>query len=150
MTVEDEYATFTEMVVAREMVENVVAIFTSYAPIKIDAVFIFKDSYSPLIKLDPSVYQISEVNPYCIQFDQGNVQPGAGVSVIYKHRVEYHIIDLPHEIRASLQSNKQTGSLEIIKMPIQAVGRRTHLIDIQRPNFDGSGIIHNDDATTTY
>ena len=150
MTVEDEYATFTEMVVAREMVENEVAIFTSYAPIEIDAVFIFKDSYSPLIKLEPSVYQISGVNPYCIQFDQGNVQPGVGVSVIYKHRVEYHIIDLPHEIRASLQSNKQTGSLEIIKMPIQVVGRRTHLIDIQRPNFDGSGIIHNDDATTTY
>ena len=74
---------------------------------------------------------------------------GAGVSFLYKHRVEYHIIDAPHEIRASMQANKQSGALEVIKMPLQAVGRRSHLIDMQRPNFDGSGLIFNDYDTNT-
>ena len=54
-------------------------------------------------------------------------------------------MDLPHEIRASLGKDKLSGQFEILKMPIQAIGRRTHLIDMQRPNFDGSGIIFNDD-----
>lgn len=150
ITVEDEYASFTEMVVARRMIGDEVAVFLSYAPIEISAVYLFKDSTSPLVKLQPTTYSIVENNPYCIRFANGNVMEGDGVSILYKHRVEYHVIDMPHEIRASLTSNKQTGALEVIKLPIQAVGRRTHLIDIRRPNYDGSGIIYNDDAPSTY
>ena len=103
----------------------------------------------PLYKLDPTVYEVSPNNKYCVQFAAGNVPEGAGVSFLYKHRVEYHIIDAPHEIRASMQANKQSGALEVIKMPLQAVGRRSHLIDMQRPNFDGSGLIFNDYDTNT-
>lgn len=147
VTVEDEYAQFTEMVVARQMAEDTVGVFLSYAPLEngIVAVYIFKDSYSPLIKLSQSVYSIAENNPYCLVFRKGNVPEGAGVSVLYRHRVEYHVVDLPHEIRASLGKDKLSGRYEILKMPIQAIGRRTHLIDMQRPNFDGTGIILNDD-----
>lgn len=147
ITVEDEYAQFTEMVVSRKMAEDTIGIFLSYAPLEdgIVSVYIFKDSTSPLIKLNPSVYSISPNNPYCIVFKKGNVPEGVGVSILYKHRVEYHIIDLPHEIRASLGKNKTSGQYEILKMPIQVIGRRTHLIDMQRPNFDGGGIIYNDD-----
>lgn len=147
VTVEDEYASFTEMLVAREMIGDEVAVFLSYAPIEdgIVAVYTFKDSESPLIKLDPSVYEIVPENPYCLRFAPGNVPPETGVSVLYKHRVEYHIIDMPHEIRASLGKDKKSGQFQILKMPIQGVGRRTHLIDMQRPNYDGSGIIYNDD-----
>ncbi len=144
ITVEDEYASFTEMVEARLMVGEEVAVFLSYAPIEASAVYLFKASDEPLILLDKTTYEIVPDNPYCIRFEPGNVAEGDGVSVLYKHRVEYHIIDIPHEIRASLQTNKQTGAFEVIKMPIQAVGRRTHLIDVQRPNYDGSGIIYND------
>lgn len=148
VTVEDEYASFTEMLVARQMNDNEeVAVFLSYAPLSdgIVGVYIFKNSDSPLIKLNPSTYYISPVNPYCLMFTKGNVLDGMGVSVLYKHRVEYHIIDMPHEIRASLGKDKKSGQFQILKMPIQAIGRRTHLIDMQRPNFDGSGIILNDD-----
>lgn len=149
ITVDDEYAWFTEMVVAHTMVDDIMAVFLSYAPIEIQAVFIYVAPDVPLVKLDPSVYEISPNNKYCVQFVAGNVPDGAGVSFLYKHRVEYHIIDAPHEIRASLQANKQSGALEVIKMPLQAVGRRSHLVDMQRPNFDGSGLIHNDYDTNT-
>jgi len=140
----DEYAIFSEMVVGRQMDEETVAVFLSYAPLQIEAVFIYRGATEPLVKLDPSVYKILPDNPYCVKFLPGNVLDGQGVSFLYKHRVEYHIIDLPHEIRASMQANKQTGALEVIKLPVQGVGRRTHLIDMQRPNFDGSGLIFND------
>lgn len=147
VTVEDEYAQFTEMVVTRMFAEDTVGAFLSYAPLEggIVAAYIFKDSTSPLVKLNSSVYYISDKNPYCILFKKGNVPAGVGVSVLYRHRVEYHVVDLPHEIRASLGKDKISGQFEILKMPIQAIGRRTHLIDMQRPNFDGSGIIFNDD-----
>lgn len=144
VTVEDEYAVFTEMVVAREMADGEVGVFLSYAPIEIMGVYLYKQSDRPLVKVGTTVYAISENNPYYLRFNYGNVAVGAGVSVVYKHRVEYHIIDLPHEIRASLGTNKNTGRYEILKMPIQGIGRRTHLIDMQRPNFDGSGMVYND------
>lgn len=144
VVVKEEYATFTEMLVAREMLPSVVGVFLSYAPIEIVAVFKYDGPDKPLIKLDKTVYSLVENNPYCLVFTEGNVLEAEGVSVLYKHRVEYHVIDMPHEIRASLQANKQSGQLEVIKMPIQVIGRRTHLIDMQRPNFDGSGLIYND------
>jgi hypothetical protein len=150
VTVEDEYASFTEMLVAKEMIGDEIAVFLSYAPIEngIVAVYIYESSDLPLIKLSASDYEIVPENPYCLRFKTGKVRPEAGVSVLYKHRVEYHIIDLPHEIRASLGKDKKSGQFQILKMPIQAIGRRTHLIDIQRPNYDGGGIIHNDDTDT--
>lgn len=144
IVVNDEYAWFTELKVAHTMVDDIVAVFLSYAPIDIVAVFLYMGADVPLYKLDPTVYEVSPNNKYCVQFAAGNVPEGAGVSFLYKHRVEYHIIDAPHEIRASMQANKQSGALEVIKMPLQAVGRRSHLIDMQRPNFDGSGLIFND------
>ena len=142
--IEDEYANFTEMAVARLMTGDEVAVFLSYAPIEVISVWIYQAPDSKLVRLSPSAYTVPENNPYCLKFSKGNVLDGAGVSVLYRHRVEYHIIDMPHEIRASLGKNKLSGQFEILKMPVQSIGRRTHLIDIQRPNYDGSGIIYND------
>ena len=152
VVVQDEYANFTEMVEARDMGDGSTAVFLSYAPLSkedIEAVFVYVAPEAPLFKLDPSSYDIMPENPYCVQFANGNVQSGQGVSFLYKHRVEYHIIDMPHEIRASLQANKQSGAMEVIKLPLQGIGRRTHLVDMQRPNYDGSGLIHNDYVTDT-
>lgn len=149
VTVEDEYALFTEMVVVREMIADVMGVFLSYAPIEIKSVFKYVGADSPLVRLSEGDYEITPENPYCLRFRQGVFNPEEGVSVLYKHRVEYHIIDMPHEIRASLGRDKSSGQFQILKMPVQSVGRRTHLIDIQRPNYDGGGIIYNDDDTHT-
>lgn len=142
--IEDEYANFTEMSVTRLMNGEDVAVFLSYAPIEVISAWIYQAPDSKLVRLSPSVYSVPDSNPYCLKFMKGNVPEGVGVSVLYRHRVEYHIIDMPHEIRASLGKNKLSGQFEILKMPVQSIGRRTHLIDIQRPNYDGSGLIYND------
>ena len=51
---------------------------------------------------------------------------------------------------ASEQRNKVSGQLELIKLPLQVVGRRSHLVDMQRPNYDGSGVIYNDYAPDSH
>lgn len=161
VTLEDEYAMFTEMVIAREtqgsMIgeaiidktfvvggKNIYFCFLTYAPTEIDSIYLFSASNEPLIKLERGSYIVQENNPYCLIFATNKVVDGAGVSVTYKHRVEYHIIDLPHEVRASLGKNKLSGQFEILKMPIQGIGRRSHLV-LGKPDFGGGGVIYNDD-----
>lgn len=152
ITVEDEYAQFTEMQVIRKFSDEEQGVFLSYAPTEIKSVWLFEDSNSPLIRVDPGYYRISPMNPYCLIFDSQfeKIKEGQGVSVLYNHKVEYHVIDLPHEIRASLGKDKMTGQYQVLKMPVQVIGRRTHLIDMAKPDFDGGGIIHNDYDTDTF
>lgn len=144
ITLEDEYASFTEMVVSREMTPEHVGVFLSYAPLEVFNVWLFEAPDQPLKQVDPTDYFINENNPFCISFNVGAVPPNVGVSVFYKHRVQYHVIDMPHEIRASYDRDKVTGQMQLIKLPLQVVGRRCHLVDMQRPNYDGTGIIYND------
>lgn len=145
VTLEHEYAIFTEMILTRKMTNGDVAAFLTYAPIEVQSVWVYDGPDSPLKQLDKSEYGVSQDNPYCIQFQAGVIAENTSFSILYKHRVEYHIIDLPHEVRASAGKNKKSGAIERLEMPVQGIGRRTHLIDMRRPNYDGSGVIHNDD-----
>lgn len=145
VTLEHEYAIFTEMILSRQMSDGRVAAFLTYAPIDIQAIWVYAGPDVPLQKLNPDQYEISEENPYCVRFEEGVLEPGKSFSVLYKHRVEYHIIDMPHEVRTSAGKNKKSGALERLEMPVQGIGRRTHLIDMHRPNYDGTGIIYNDE-----
>lgn len=152
VTIEDEYAQFTEMVVGRRFTDDQQGIFLSYAPIEIKSVWLFEDSNAPLIRVEKRYYEVSPTNPYCIIFksDFDRDISNVGISVLYNHRVEYHVIDLPHEIRASLGKDKMTGQYQVLKMPVQVIGRRTHLIDMAKPDYGGSGLIHNDYDTDTF
>lgn len=162
VTLEDEYAVFTEMALARgiegstigrAIIESTLVVggrkiyfcFLTYAPTEIESIYLYKSSGEPLIKLSEGDYMIPEDSPYCVVFVTDEVAEDVGVSVTYRHRVEYHIIDLPHEIRASLGKNKLSGQFEILKMPIQGIGRRSHLV-LNKPDFWGEGVIYNDDV----
>ena len=145
VTLEKEYAIFTEMVLCRIMGNGDLATFLTYAPLEIQAVWRYDGPESPLVKLNPNEYSVSPDNPYAVRFLTGLMAGGTAISVLYKHRVEYHLIDLPHEVRASTGKNKKSGALERLEMPIQGIGRRTHLIDMRRPNYDGTGVINNDE-----
>lgn len=146
VTVEDEYGQFTEMVIGRRFTDNEHGVFLSYAPTEIKSIWLFEDSNLPLIRVDEGLYEVSPTNPYCIVFKEGFDREisGLGVSVLYNHRVEYHVIDLPHEIRSSLGKEKSTGQFQMLKMPVQVIGRRTHLIDMAKPDYGGGGLIYND------
>lgn len=79
VTVEDETAIFTECLRIREMPDGSLFCFTSYAPEEIKGVYKFQGSETALWKLDSSCYELSEDNPYCIKFTEGNVQPNTSL-----------------------------------------------------------------------
>lgn len=146
VTIEDEYASFTEMMKVREISPNNYTIFTSYAPIEIISGWIYNGPDSPLIKLEKEQLTMNPNSPYSIIVAHEDIEEGVGVSLVYNHRVEYHVIDMPHEIRSSLQREKSTGRFSIIRMPVQSIMRRTHLINVSKSDYNGSGIIYNDDT----
>lgn len=144
VTIKDQFSTFSENLKIRKTEENLF-VFTTYKPIEILAVYSFISSDKPLLKLDKTQYSISDKNGYCILFDS-ELEIGDTVSVYYRHEWEGHVIDLPHEIRASWKKDRATGKLVQTALPIQAMVRRSHLIAIDKPNFDGNGIVYNDDV----
>ena len=146
VTLKDQYSYYSENLSLRDNGERRF-VFTTYKPVEVLAVYVFASSNEPLQKLDKTVYSIGESNGYCIEFEEGSLDGLANgiVSVYYKHELEYHVLDLPHEIRASWVKNKSIGSMDVIQLPIQAVARRSHLIAIEKPNFDGSGVMVNED-----
>lgn len=143
ITLEDQYGRHSESLFLRTAFDGNKFIFTTYAPIDIENICIFVSGNEPLLMLSKDEYEISSLNPYVIiiKKELGEEFNGA-ISVTYKHRVQYHILDLPHEIRASLRQNSN-GALEVIQLPVNAIARRSHLIQSLIPNYDGSGIVNN-------
>lgn len=140
ITFETEYSYFSENLEIREM-NGEFFVFTTYRVIDLISLHTFISSTEKLSKTNQA--HINPENPYCLILDFEPPMNGV-VSVYYKHRVEGHILDIVHEVRASWETSKIKGSLQKIQLPVQAIVRRSHLIAIEKPNFDGSGVIIND------
>lgn len=121
---------------------DVYFVFTTYQIESLLGMYIFVSSNEKLQKTNAA--HVSENNPYCLILDLDELPSNNCISVYYKHCPEYHVLDLPHEIRSSWNTNRKTGQMFEIKLPLQAIARRSHLIAIEKPNFDGSGVIIND------
>ena len=142
ITIQKEYSYFSENLPVRTDGENFF-IFTTYKPLSIYSIHVFDGSTMPLRQLSVADYKVSDANPYCIILT-ADMALNPVVSVYYQHQLEFHVLDFPHEVRASWKKNKESGQLERTRLPIQAVARRTHLIVSEKPNFDGFGVILND------
>lgn len=138
-----EYSYFSENLKIREN-DGVYFVFTTYKIQELLALYSFEASDKKLKKTTNS--RISEENPYCLILDIDEIPENGYISVYYKHFVEGHTIDLPHFIRASWNTDKVSGQQKKIQLPVQAIVRLTHLIATDKPNFDGSGTIINDDV----
>lgn len=143
VTFETEYSYYSENLIIRKGSQGVYFVFTTYKPVQVLAIYTFVNSNQKLNKT--MAYHINPDNPYCLILDEEPPENGC-LSVYYKHCPEYHVIDLPHEIRASWKMERTTGKQEKIQLPIQAIARRSHLIDVSKPMFDGSGLMRNDDV----
>lgn len=142
ITIKNQYSYYSENLVVRS--DNVNEfVFTTYKPVDILSIHVFVSSSEKLLKLDQFSYEINPDNPYCIILKNVTLMNGV-ISVYYKHEPEYRVLDLPHEIRASWVKDKKTGQMDRIQLPVQAIARRSHLITMEKPNFDGSGVIIND------
>lgn len=143
ITVKDQFSYFSENCVIRSYNEDTF-VFTTYKPVELISLHIFNQYDKKLIKLSEEEYELNPNNPYSIILKLKELPINGIVSIYYKHEPEYHVIDLPHEIRASFVKDKPSGKMQQINLPIQAIARRSHLIAIGIPNFDGTGTINND------
>lgn len=120
-------------------------IFTTYPISEVESVFLFDSNSEPLIHINKELYSVSEDNPYVLKFSSSvllkNTFNGV-VSIKYKHKVQYNVTDLPHDIRYStyLDSN---GREKVLPLPIQAVAVKTENINGDSVLYTGAGIIDN-------
>lgn len=145
ITFTSEYSYYSEVAEIKRSKNDVYFCFTTYKMVDLLATYMFIGSDTKLLK--NTQVHVSSLNPYCLVIE-GGPETNGYLSIYYKHCPEYHVIDLTHEIRSSWKNNKETGEAEKIQLPLQAVARRSHLIAVDKPNFDGSGVIINDGVLT--
>lgn len=146
ITLSDQFAQYSENLEIRTAQDGTMFIFTMYAVQEILGIWSFQGATQPLKVLPKGSYSVSDTNPYVIIIDPDQIGVNNTISIAYKHKVEYHVLDFPHEIRASMRRDK-SGRYEVIQLPINAIARRSHLIVANRPNFDGTGINSNPNVT---
>ena len=145
ITLLGKYARFSENKTVRYTNDGLSAfVFTTYKIGQIEAVYSFSAPDAPLVKISPENYSISEENGCVLNVDMGAVPTNEQLSIHYKHEIQYNVIDLPHELRASYIKNKD-GKDERIFLPMNAVARRSHFVLNEAINFDGTGVQNNSD-----
>ncbi len=119
-------------------------VYLVYRPVEILDVWVFDGSENPLMRLTTAEYETNPNNPYILNINITTPPTNFNnvIAVRYRHQVQYNVIDIPHEIRASNVTNTD-GQLVRIDLPVNAIGRRSHLLLAERPNFDGTGIQNN-------
>ena len=70
-----------------------------------------------------------------------NIEYGDSVTVTYLHELQYHILDLNHDVRNTVALNKYSQE-EVVELPIAAIARRTHIV-INSYEFNGDEIFNN-------
>lgn len=142
ITIKKEYSYFSENLVVRRGGLDLF-VFTTYKPTEVISIHAFKNSSEKLIQI--TGYEQNQDNLYCIILENNPaIKEGDVLSVYYKYELQFNVLDFPHIVRASWIKDKATGQLVRTELPIQAIARQCHLIASEKPNFDGSGVILND------
>lgn len=118
--------------------------FTAYEIEGIVDAFVFKSSSEALVKLTKGSEIVIGSNDYTILIDKdfSEYEDFNGVvTLYYKHRKQIHVIDIPHDIRAS-KVKDSNGNLKTIQLPIQAIAQQAH-ISFDRPDYSGGEPINN-------
>lgn len=80
-----------------------------------------------MIELSSDMYTVeNDGYTIVINAELGEID-GLVLSVYYKHYIQYNVIDLPHELRAS-NITDANGNLQKIDLPVQAIARRANFV----------------------
>jgi hypothetical protein len=142
ITFVDKIGSFTEVLKVKQTADTEPQdfVFTSYNIDKVVDVFIFSADSQKLVKLTTAEYAVNANNSRVIDLTI-TTKPAdfnGVVSVRYNHEIQYNVLDLPHEIRSSWQQNRE-GAYELISLPMNAIARRSHLIQNEQLHYDGTG-----------
>lgn len=114
--------------------------FLTYKPQEIIDVWYYTASNQALTRVTD--FNIKVDNPYIVEFPSLPTVSNESITVRYKHYLQSIVIDLPHEVRFSTEVNKN-GRLDTITLPTNAICRKVDIVQVERPDYDGSGIISN-------
>ena len=120
--------------------ENLFA-YTTYNIEQILEIFLFEDVDVPLKRLFIDTDYTYSGNKIIFNEDYKELE-NMTISIKYQHRLQYHVIDIPHETRNSYKIDSTNGREENIKLPINAVARRSHYV-LDAANYLGDRIINN-------
>lgn len=127
LTFKEKFGIFSENRVVRAF-NAMLFVWLTFQPFKLFQLSVI-DGNGQLQNLTPdSYYTDPENNEYTLFFNaNAGLKEGDIVSVYYKHYVQYNVIDLPHEIRASNKTD-ENGNLQKIDLPVQAIARRANFV----------------------
>lgn len=120
-------------------------VFLPYKAKAIKSAFIFNSITTKLIPLPSTEYLIKPENNAVLQLADDLVLPTGFnnvISVEYEYEVSYNVVDNLHDFRSTFVSNEKGQNIEY-NMPIQAVGRRSHLVSGQPTNYAGNNLLDN-------
>lgn len=102
-------------------------------------IFVFVSPREPLKLLSAGDYEVC--NEHFVQFNPDVVQTGDSVTISYKHQVQYHILDLNHDVRNTIVLNNSSREEQLV-LPVSAVGRRVNLV-LNQSDFTGMNVFDN-------
>jgi hypothetical protein len=144
---ENDYSYFQDLKIIRLSDSgdfNTGFVFLSYEAVEIKDVFIFKDSQSKLIRLTESQYHIDADNAFILKFDfdiSTLINFNNSISIRYKYKNEYIVIDIPHDIRRSFITDSD-GKQQKVNLPVNAIARKTHQ-QLIIPDYGGENVLNN-------
>ena len=80
-------------------------------------------------------------SPSFLEFKSGVVKVGDSVTISYKHKVQYHILDLNHDVRNTIVLDNDSRE-QPLALPISAIGRRVAQV-IDASNYQGDNLFDN-------
>lgn len=115
--------------------------FTFYDIEQIEAVFLFQGNTTKLKLLENITDYTYQYNRIVLN-EQYNDVDNPTVTIRYKYKPEFLVIDIPRDIMNSPVINKQTGYIEEQTFPIHAMAQRAHYV-IDQENYSGDRVFDN-------
>jgi len=137
--VQNELVTEAENRIIDHRDDDTLYCVTIYPIKEIQSVYLFVSTEEKLQTLKQG--EDFDIRDSFIIFKSDRVHDGDSISIRYRHLLQYNIIDIPHDTRSSFYLNENSKE-EINKLPLNAVGRKTHYI-YDRQNFDDTAIFDN-------
>lgn len=101
-------------------------------------VFKFISPSKPLQRIDVKDYVIE--NNFLI-FKNDCVEENDSLTITYRHNIMYNVLDLPHEVRNSINLDSLSRE-KVVNLPVSAIARRAHNV-IDANSINGAEVFDN-------
>lgn len=119
--------------------------YTIYNIESVECLFIFNGTDNKLLKLEVGI-DFTYVDNIVTFADKYKNYEHFTVSILFRHQIQYHVLDLVRETRNN-QELQDSGLVDENKLPINGIARRSHYV-LDSENFGGTLVFDNSFPTT--